>query len=166
MAELKSIDEGIKGIQYLRHLMSQLGLPDTQTPTPVLNDNKGAIDWIDSGCKPSKKLRHENLAELRIYESKQHKEVEFYWIPGKTNPADVFTKEDNDISHYCSLRDLMVKSREDFMEPITSRWGVLREKSNLLESADISTDIEKGSVPTKLAEMDGCCRIEIPMTSE
>ena len=60
MAELKAVDEGIKGIQYLRHLMIELGLPDVEYPTPVLNDNQGAVDWIDSGCEPTKKIRHEN----------------------------------------------------------------------------------------------------------
>ena len=76
--------------------MQQLGLPDVDYPTPILNDNKGAIDWIDGGCKPTKKIRHENLLDLRIYEAKKHDEVSFYWIPGTTNPADIFTKEDND----------------------------------------------------------------------
>ena len=80
----------------------------------ALNDNRGSIDWIDSGCKPTKKLRHENLAELGIAEAKQHGEVSFYWIPGKTNPADIFAKEDNDVQHCCSLRDLMVMPREAF----------------------------------------------------
>lgn len=44
MAELKAIDDGICGIQYLRHLMRQLGLPDIDYPTPVLNNNQGSLD--------------------------------------------------------------------------------------------------------------------------
>ena len=47
IAELKAIDAGIKAIQYLRHLIRQLGLPDIDYPTPTLNDNRGIIDWID-----------------------------------------------------------------------------------------------------------------------
>ena len=43
--------EGVKEIQYLRHLMRQLGLSDVNNPTPVLNDNKGSVDWVESGCK-------------------------------------------------------------------------------------------------------------------
>ena len=65
-AKIKLIDEGISAIQYLRHLMRQLGLPDVDLPTPLLNNNQGIIDWIESGCKPTKKLRHENLFELGI----------------------------------------------------------------------------------------------------
>ena len=114
IAELKAIDEGIKGIQFLRKLMAQLGLPDVNTPTPVLNDNRGSLDWIESGCRPSKKLRHENLAELGIAEAKAHNEVTFHWIAGKINSADIFTKEDNDVKHYTTLRDGMLLPREDF----------------------------------------------------
>ena len=68
-------------------------------------NNRGSIDWIESGCKPTKKLRHENLGDLRIGEVVLHREVMVYWIPGKSNPADIFTKEDNDVGHYQSLRD-------------------------------------------------------------
>ena len=38
MAEIKSIDDGIRGIQYLRHLMKQLGLPDVKYPTPLMRN--------------------------------------------------------------------------------------------------------------------------------
>ena len=44
IAELKAIDEGIKGIQFLQHLMQQLNLPEVQVPTPILNENKGSLD--------------------------------------------------------------------------------------------------------------------------
>ena len=114
IAELKSIDAGIKAIQYLRHLMRQLGLPDVEYPTPLLNDNQGSIDWIESGCKPTKKLRHENLSELGIAEAQEDGDVEIYWVPGNTNGADLFTKEDNNVQHFESLRDLMVTPRETF----------------------------------------------------
>ena len=72
--------------------MRQLGLPDVDFPTPLLNDNQGSIDWIESGCKPTKKLRHENLSELGIYEARLYNEVDIYWTPGPTNLADIFTK--------------------------------------------------------------------------
>ena len=75
MTEIKSINDGIRAIQYLKHLMKQLGLPDVDFPTPLLNDNQGSIDCIESGCKPTKKLRHENLSELGISEAGEHDEV-------------------------------------------------------------------------------------------
>ena len=66
MVESKSIDKGIKGIQHLYHLMKQLGLPDIDYPTPLLNDNQDSINWIGSDCCLTKKLGHKNLAELGI----------------------------------------------------------------------------------------------------
>ena len=141
MAEIKALDNGVKGIQYLRHLMQQIGLPDIDYPTPVLNDNRGAIDWIDSGCKPTKKLRHENLAELGLYEAKHHNEVTFSWIPGKTNPADIFTKEDNDKKHYQMLRDHMVMAREDFNQSTQHRWGVLINSSMDCDTEEAELDL-------------------------
>ena len=99
-AEIESIDDGIRAIQYLRHLMRQLGLPDVDLPTPLLNDNQGSIDWFESGCKPTKKLCHKNLSELGIYKAGQYKEVEIYWTRGPTNLADIFTKEDKDVAHF------------------------------------------------------------------
>ena len=47
--------------------MKQLGLPDVDFPTSLLNDNQGSIDWIESGCKLIEKLRHENLSKLGIF---------------------------------------------------------------------------------------------------
>ena len=42
--EIKLIDDGIRAIQYLRHLMSQLGLLDVNFPTLLLNNNQGSIN--------------------------------------------------------------------------------------------------------------------------
>ena len=101
--------------------MRQLGLPDVDFPTPLLNDNQGSIDWIESGCKPTKKLRHENLSKLGIYEARLYNEVDIYWTPGPTNLADIFTKEDKDVAHFESVRDQMVMPRESFRLPIKAK---------------------------------------------
>ena len=113
--------------------MKQLGLPDVDFPTPLLNDNQGSIDWIESGSKPTKKLRHENLADLGITEAREHNEVQIYWMPGASNLADIFTKEDKDVAHYESIRDQMVMPRELFGKPNISinnstPWGVLERR--------------------------------------
>ena len=130
--------------------MRQLGLPDVEYPTPLLNDNQGSIDWIESGCKPTKKLRHENLSELGIAEAREEGEVEIYWVPGNTNVADLFTEEDNNIQHFESLHNLMVAPHETFginftnhdqdntnwvrracsTQSIDHRWGVLERESD------------------------------------
>ena len=58
--------------------MRQLGLPDIEFPTLLMNDKQGSIDWIESRCKPTKKLRHANLSELGIKEAREHQEVKLY----------------------------------------------------------------------------------------
>lgn len=112
IVEIKAMHEEVKEIQFLRHPMRQLGLRDVSNPTPVLNDNKGSVDWVESGCKATKKLRYENISELSIAEGRLHREVDIAWILGKTNPSDIFTREDKDVGHFERLRDLMVKPRE------------------------------------------------------
>ena len=58
--------------------MKQLGLPDIKYQTPLMNNNQESIDWIESGCKPTEKLRHENLSELGIKEARAYKAVQLY----------------------------------------------------------------------------------------
>ena len=100
--------------------MKQLGLPDVDYPTPLMNDNQGSIDWIESGYKPTKKLRHENLSKLGIKEAREHNKVQLYWMAGSTNPANLFTKGDNDVKDFETLRDQMVTSQEEFAQSSTS----------------------------------------------
>ena len=128
--------------------MKQLGLPDIEYPTPLMNDNQGSIDWIESGCKPTKKLRHENLSELGIKEAREHKEVQLYWMAGATNPADLFNKEDNDVKHFETLRDQMVTSQEAFATPSSST-----QTSNI-QTIDSNPDILWGVLERGLADQD------------
>ena len=92
--------------------MSQLGLSDCDQPTPLLNDNRGSVDWHNNGGIVSKKLRHTNLAELQTLEAAKFNEISFHWIQGKDNPADLFSKEHRDLSHFIKCRDLMVRPHE------------------------------------------------------
>ena len=151
MAKIKSIDDRIRAIQYLRHLMKQLGLPDIEYPTPLMNDSQGSIDWIESGCKPTKKLRHKNLLELGIKEARAYKEVQLYWMAGATNPANLFTKEDNDVKHFETLRDQMVTSREAFVNPSPSTD--IMNKNNI-QTIDSNPDILLGVLERGLADQD------------
>lgn len=57
MTEIKLIYDRICTIQYLSYLIKQLGLPGIDFPTPLLNDNQGSIDRIESGCKPTKQIK-------------------------------------------------------------------------------------------------------------
>lgn len=93
--------------------MKHLGLSDVNTPTPILNDNQGGVDWVESGCKTTKKLRYKNISGFKMSEARLHKEINILWIPGETNPAGIFTKEDKDARHYKGLQDQIFKPRED-----------------------------------------------------
>ena len=111
-AEIKAMDNGVKDVQFMRHLTEQLGLRDSSDPIPVLNDNKGSVDWVNNGGVATKKLRHANIREARVAEAHTFGEVNVYWIPGKDNPADLYTKEHKDLAQFEKLRDLMVRPRE------------------------------------------------------
>ena len=81
---------------------------------------------------------------------------------GKRN-TDIFTKEDDNVAHYCSLQDLMEVSREQLLwnpDSLTdNRWGVLKRGSNdqpesqsVIESEiltqpqkDVKSDISKNN---------------------
>ena len=64
-AEIKAVDQGTKNTQFVRFLEQELGIGDPNIPTPLWNDNSGAVDWSETG-RVSKKLRHINLKEFRV----------------------------------------------------------------------------------------------------
>ena len=52
-------------------------------------------------------------------------------MPGASNLADLFTKEDKDVAHFESIRDKMVMPRESFRLPFKSNTrGVLERRSD------------------------------------
>jgi hypothetical protein len=60
-AEVKATDECIKNVQMFHHILTDLHLLDTSTPTNVYNDNRGAVDWSNSFS--TKGMRHVNIRE-------------------------------------------------------------------------------------------------------
>ena len=52
--------------------------------------------------------------ELGITETRKHSEIQIYWMPGSSNPVNLFTREDNDVQHFESLRDQIVMACESF----------------------------------------------------
>ena len=58
--------------------MQQLGLIDIEYPTPLMNNNQGSFDWIESSCKPTKKICLENISRLGIKEARDHREFNLY----------------------------------------------------------------------------------------
>ena len=71
---------------------------------------------------------------------------------GKRN-TNIFTKEDDNVAHYCSLQDLVEVSREQFWNPDSltdNRWGgVLKRGSNDQPESQSVTESEILTKPQK-----------------
>ena len=78
-------------------------------PNLIYNDNKACVNW-SKNCT-SKGLRHIQMKENQARENVSTGFVKICHVAGKTNLADLFTKEMKDTSHFVLLRDLMMKSR-------------------------------------------------------
>ncbi len=111
-------------------------------PSPLYNNNQGAIAWTKAQLVTSKKTRHLNIRELAVLEAQLEGEVDIKYVPGSLNPANLFTKEHKDNAHYEVLRDIMVpepwpaEQREGCLE-ITLAWLAVEkmEKHSGNESA-------------------------------
>ena len=85
---------------------SILNLPYSKTPTQIYNDNQACLYWSYSNT--SKGLHHIQIKENAVRENIQNKSIKISHVDGKTNIADIFTKEDKDTAHYLELRDLLL----------------------------------------------------------
>lgn len=86
-------------------MTKQLRLSDINSPTPILNNNQGRADWVESGCKTTTTNYGTNkLVNSKLQKNSCIKEINIPWIAGKTkNPADIFTKKDKDMENYRGL---------------------------------------------------------------
>ena len=108
-AEIKATDECAKSVLWLRNVLSDLSLLNTQ-PMPIFNDNMAAVNWSNSTSH--KAMRHVNIRENVVRESIQEfHEITVKHIGGKTNPADIFTKEHKSDEIFRSLRDSFMSRR-------------------------------------------------------
>ena len=77
--------------------------------TIIYNDNNACVCW--SHNMTTKDLRHIQIRENGIREMVQKNLIEVQHISGKTNLADLFTKEDKDVEHFISIRDVLLQSK-------------------------------------------------------
>ena len=68
-------------------------------------------------------------------------------MAGSTNPADLFTKEDNDVKHFERLPDQMVTSEEEFGIPSQSN-------KNNIQTTESNPDILWGVLERELEDQD------------
>ena len=66
----------------------------------IYNDNMACVTWSKS--KTTKGLRYIQIRENAVRENEN---IEVHHIDGKTNPSDMFSKEDKDVPHFQFVRD-------------------------------------------------------------
>jgi len=101
-SEIYAADECVKDIIRIKHIIEDLGLQSklVQKKTKIYNDNMACVHW--SSSLTTRGLRHMQVRENAIRENRT---IEVKHIPGKINPADIFSKEDKDPNHFTSLRN-------------------------------------------------------------
>ena len=107
-AETVATDECTKHLLYMRNIVQNMNLLQLfmPSPVPVYNDNAACVQW--SKNMTTKGLRYIQIRENAIRESVQSQIITIKHTDGKTNLADLFTKEDKDVKHFHTLRDLLV----------------------------------------------------------
>jgi hypothetical protein len=152
-SEIYATDEGSKSVLTVRHLLQAFGFSNGLSPTPIWNDNRGCVDWT-KGVMVSKKLRHINMCELGVRQSQQSGNVDVRHIEGKSNIADLFTKEIKDTLHFQKMATTIttprrvedmdlstpsakeggVESGESWMKTMTSSWipPIVRNVRNVI----------------------------------
>ena len=111
-AEVHSINETTKLLLEYRLLSRDIGLPLTKA-IAIKNDNQGTIQW--SKGTTTKKMRLVDLRENLVRENIMKRTIQVSHIPGKTNLSDIFTKEFRDVTQFLFLRDLFMKSCDEFL---------------------------------------------------
>ena len=84
----------------LRVVLQALGHP--QPPTPIETDNKTAEGFTKQNIK-LKKSKSWDMRYHWLRDQQTHKQLDFYWRPGKTNRADYFTKH-HPPTHHLKMR--------------------------------------------------------------
>jgi hypothetical protein len=110
-AEIKAMDEGCKILEFIQHILREMGIEDGKYPAPLLyNDNKGAVCWSLTEAI-TKKLRHLNIREVAVRDAAKNGDIVIGHIPGVLNFADIFTKEMKDTHHFLELRAALMQPR-------------------------------------------------------
>ena len=117
-AEIRATNATSKKVVDFRNLtrsVSEAGydIPDSAAPTVLYNDNEACVKW--SYNMTSKAARHIELRDNSIREWVQDKTLDVKHVPGKVNPADIFTKEMRDGAHFRRLRDSFMSRLSDFL---------------------------------------------------
>jgi hypothetical protein len=99
----------------LYHSISESGLPlpNATLPTVLYNDNDAYVNW--SYNMTSKAAHHIELQKNSVCKWVHNKSIKVVHVAGKTNPADIFTKEMRYGTHFHQLRDSFMSCLSDFL---------------------------------------------------
>ncbi len=99
----------------LRWSISKSGhsLSNIDSPTLLFNNNDACVRWLHN--MTSKAAWHIELRENSICEWVHDKILDVLHVAGKLNPADIFTKEMRNGTHFCHLRDSFMSRLSDFL---------------------------------------------------
>jgi hypothetical protein len=107
-AEIRATNEVSKLLMGVRHLADAVragghDIVDTTAASPLYNDNESCVKW--SHNMTTKQIRHMEMRENAVREWVQDSSLKVLHVPGRINPADIFTKEMRDGAHFRRLRD-------------------------------------------------------------
>jgi hypothetical protein len=107
-AELYATDECVNFLLELVQILEFLQVRDLFMPTTnvIHNDNRACVQW--SKKVTTKGLHHIQMQENRIRENIATDFIKVCHIEGKSNIADIFTKEMKDTTHFVELQDLFM----------------------------------------------------------
>jgi hypothetical protein len=115
--------------------LANCGFPinDTSLATPVYNDDNACIKW----CRilTSKGNCHIKLRKSVTREWVDNGSITVSHVSGKSNPADLFTKEMQDGAHSRRLRDSFRRQSLDFLKGIHTLTLPLPEITHIAQLA-------------------------------
>lgn len=119
-AEIYSTNDCVRDLINLRHIIKDLNLSKLLSPgpTPIYNDNMACVQWCHN--KSNRNMRHIQIRENLVRESIQNGTVSVTHITGKLNPADLFTKEMKDTTHFIQIRNFLLSSPPQLPKKFTS----------------------------------------------
>ncbi len=89
-AEYQAMAVAVQEILFFRELLGQLGFPQ-MGPTPLLVDNKGAMDLAVS-TKNHPRVKHISIKFHFVRDEVKNGKVSLKFVPTEDQVADVFTK--------------------------------------------------------------------------
>jgi hypothetical protein len=116
-SEIFATDKCTKCLLHIHQLLQGWDLDKSVMPQPtsIYNDNAACVVWSKS--MNTKGLRHIQIQENSVREAYHDKFIDIHHIPGKLNLSDMFTKEEKNVQHFLTIRDIVLSDRNELTKP-------------------------------------------------